>query len=61
MKKAEEKKVKAAKKAKAQPKKEEHISLMPSKKELKRAEQLRRERQREEDLKAKESNLVPTM
>lgn len=34
---------------------------MPSKKELKRAEQLRRERQREEDLKAKESNLVPSM
>ena len=32
---------------------------MPSKKELKRAEQLRRERQREEDLKAKESNFVP--
>lgn len=31
---------------------------MPSKKELKRAEQLRRERQREEDLKAKESRFA---
>lgn len=34
---------------KAEPKKEEErISLMPSKKELKRAEALRREKQREE-------------
>ena len=50
-----EKKSKKGKKAKAEPKKEEErISLMPSKKELKRAEALRREKQREEAMRKKQ-------